>query len=96
MSWIPDAVSGAGTGLAALTAAVASAVAVIITALRKRRDVDVVEMQLRINSLDKRVKKLESELDVTREELVAEEATTFRLRRVLAQNGLADPTLEAS
>lgn len=85
-----------GTSLAAVVAAIASAIAVIITALRKRRDVDIAELQKRIVNLAERVKHLEESLDDTRKELVAAEWDRFVLRRTLATNGIPDPTVEAS
>lgn len=88
--------AGMETGLAALVAAVASAVAVVVTALRKRRDVDVDELLRRIADLTSRVERLESDLDTARDELVHTEHHNFVLRRTLAANGIADPTLEVS
>lgn len=85
-----------GASLAAVVAACASAVAVIITATRKRRDVDIEDMQRRIVSLTDRVEAIEAELDSTRSDLVDAEHDRFILRRTLAQHGIPDPTMEAS
>lgn len=88
--------SGVGASMAAVVAACASAVAVIITALRKRRDVDIEDLQKRVTNLTQRLDLIEEELDSTRSDLVEAEHDRFVLRRTLAQHGIPDPTMEAS
>lgn len=75
---------------------VTGALAIIIVAFRKRRDVDIVEMAKRITALETRVGDLETELHDTRVTLVDRDRKLFLIRRTLAQNGIPDPTLEAS
>lgn len=87
---------GVEVNVGAAIAAVASAVAIIITALRKRRDVDVADLQKRVVDLASRVEFLERTLDSTRDELIEAEHDRFILRRTLAAHGILDPTAEAS
>lgn len=89
-----DLLKGAGSEVAAMIAAVASAIAISITALRKRKDVDVNELQTRVGDLTERVTHLETRLDATQDELVQVEWDNFTLRRTLAANGIPDPTRE--
>jgi hypothetical protein len=99
MEWVDSLLRSAGAvGADTFTAlgGLAGAVAVIVVAFRKRRDVDVIEMGRRIESLEDRVELLEGELETTRVELVAAESHRFVLRRTLAQHGINDPTIEAS
>lgn len=84
------------SGLLVYFSAIASSVAIVVTALRKRRDVNYAEMQQRIDGLVERVEHLEGALDSTQAELVVAERDRFKLRRVLAQHGIADPTLETA
>lgn len=84
--------------------AYAAALAVVIMALRKRRDVDVEDMQKRLTELTERVELLESEavegraeLSKARDTLVTRDRQVFLLRSSLARHGHPDPTaLEAS
>lgn len=85
-----------GADVLALVAALASAGAIIIQATRKRKDVDIEELQQRNEALEIRVSKLEGLVDGLRVELVQSERNVFLLRRVVAQAGLEDPTLEES
>lgn len=103
MDWLTGFAAGAGgDGPAALT--ITGALAVIIVALRRRRDVDVVEMGKRIGTLEARVATLETEREEDREELakvrallVERDRQVFVLRSTLAKHGHPDPTaLEAS
>lgn len=88
--------SSVDANVAAVVAAIASAIAVIITALRKRRDVDIEDLKKRIINLVSRVEALENDLETTRADLVDAEHDRFILRRTLAANGIADPTMEAT
>lgn len=100
MDWLTGFITGAsGDGAAGLT--LAGALAVIIVALRRRRDVDVVEMGKRIVALENRVETLEeeraedrAELAEVRETLVARDRQVFILRSTLARHGHPDPTAE--
>lgn len=87
-----------GTGGPLLVLALAAS-AVLAVAFRKRRDVDVVEMQKRITDLTTRVETLEAErvedraeMQTLRDTLVERDRVVFILRSTLARNGLADPT----
>ena len=91
-----DSLAGLADSGVVLGGSMASAIAIIVVAFRKRRDVDIVEMAKRINDLETRVGGLEKELHTTRETLVDRDRKLFLIRRTLAQNGIADPTLEAS
>lgn len=80
-----------------------AAAAILVVALRRRRDVDVKEMTARIVALEARVETLEdereenrAELASTRESLVQRDRDVFILRSTLARRGIPDPTLEAS
>lgn len=79
-------------GIVAVISGVASAIAVIITSLRKRRDVDVDEMKIRIKKLTGRIERAEAKIAELRSKLVNYEGVIFRLRSVLARNGIQDPT----
>lgn len=79
----------------ALIAAIASAVAVIVTSLRKRKDVDINEVIARSKALEKRVETLEKTVDALQAELVDTEHDRFVLRRTLAAHGITDPTAKA-
>lgn len=85
-----------GADVLALFAAIASSAAIIIQALRKRKDVDLTEVVSRNTNLEERVTALEELVDEMRIELVDRERVVFLLRRVLAQEGIPDPTLEIS
>lgn len=80
-----------GKGAPLLVLALAAA-AVLAVAFRKRRDVDVREMNERIRSLEERVGTLETDLTEARDTLVDRDRVVFLLRSTLARNGLADPT----
>lgn len=80
----------------AVIVAIASAAAIIITALRKRKDADVLELKKRVDSLAGRVNHLEGALESTQRDLITAERHRFVLRRVLAQHNIPDPTLEVS
>lgn len=84
-----------GTEAFAAIAGIASAVAVVVTSLRKRKDVDYEELQKRVVDLEARIKELEPVVVELRRELLATEAREFKLRRVLLAHGIPDPT-EAS
>lgn len=73
----------------AFITALAAAVAVLVTSLRKRKDVDIAEILRKNEILDARVTALETEL-------IQATLDRFALRRVLAENGWEDPTLEAT
>lgn len=66
--------------------------AVLTVAFRKRRDVDVREMNARIQALEERVETLETDLTEARDTLVERDRIVFLLRSTLARNGLPDPT----
>ena len=83
-----------GADVLAFLAAIASSAAIIVQALRKRKDVDIAELQTRNADLEKRVSAVEELLDELRVELVRSERNVFLLRRLVAQAGLDDPTLE--
>lgn len=79
----------------AFITALAAAIAVIVHSVRKRKDVDIIEVLKQNASLVKRVEVLESTVAVLQTELVQAEHDRFTLRRVLAGHGISDPTTEA-
>jgi hypothetical protein len=97
VDWLTSAVDALGGRLTA--GSVIGGIAVIIVALRRRRDVDYTEMQKRINALEGRVETLETEriadhaeLSRLRDTLVERERIVFQLRSTLARHGIDDPT----
>lgn len=102
MDWLSSFLGISADGLTA--GSVMGGVAVIILALRRRRDVGYDEMQKRITTLEGRVETLETEHDEARAELaecrdtqVQNDRDRFMLRSTLARHGIPDPTaLEAS
>lgn len=93
----------------ALIAAIGSTVGLIITSLRKRQDTSVDELERKNRRLEAEKDELQADLDAERErhratraELATEQdhgvrnrATIATLRRVIADGGLADPTIGA-
>lgn len=87
--------------IVALMTAVGGVIIGVAGTLRKRQDVSIDEMQRRIGSLETRVGSLEQELEDERadnkglrRQLVEFERRVYRLRSVLAQHGISDPTEE--
>lgn len=99
MDWlqgIPDVAKAVGGDVAAFIAISVSSLAIIIRALRSNKAEDLAEVIRKNAALEQRVSELETKYDTIQVELVTVEHDRFVLRRVLAANGLADPTLEAS
>lgn len=78
--------------LIALVGAVASAIAVIATSVRKRQDTDVDELRKRAEVLERKVQAMGDELEQVRAEAIACERTVYQLRRLLAQHGIEETT----
>jgi hypothetical protein len=78
----------------AMIAAVASAIAVVITALRQRKDSDIADMQKKIADQGIAMEMFEEELVELRAQLLACEKKSFALQMVLASNGIAIPSEE--
>lgn len=72
------------------------ALAILTVAFRRRRDVDVKEMDKRIVALEARVETLETDLTEARDSLVERDRIVFLLRSTLARRGIPDPTLETA
>lgn len=104
MEWLGQFLSPGGDGGPwSFIAAIASAIAIITLSLRKRRDLNYEEMKKRITTLETDLGEARDRIEVLEErigekdwELVNADRNVFVLRRVLAQNGLKDPTMEAT
>lgn len=102
MDWLSSFLGISEDGLTA--GSVMGGLAVIILALRRRRDVGYTEMQKRITTLEDRVGTLEeqheedrAQLEECRDTQVQKDRAVFIYRSTLAQNGIPDPlALEAS
>lgn len=80
-----------GGDIAAVIGGVAAAIAVIVTAFRRRKDTDYSEMQKRITDLTGRVEGAEEKIKVLRREFINCENRNFQLQRLLAANGIVVP-----
>lgn len=76
--------------LVALLGAGASAIALLMTSLRKRQDVDVSELKIRTDDQAKRLAEAEKEVSALRAALIKSEAVIFRLRQILARHGIQE------
>lgn len=92
---VEQSVSNGGVGnLIAFLSALAALLSVAITSLRKRKDVSVVEMQARIESLEAQAASLNAVVQTVQTMAIARGRELFLLRNVLAENGLSDPTTQ--
>lgn len=80
-----------GAEVAAAITGAASAIAVIVTSLRRRKDVDLDELQQRVSDLTDRLESAEGKIGDLRSQLVTAEGQIFLLRRTIASHGIPDP-----
>lgn len=76
--------------LVALLGAGASAIALLMTTLRKRQDVDVSELKTRMTEETKRREEAEQEVDTLRTELIDCERISHRRQRLLARHDIQE------
>jgi hypothetical protein len=76
--------------LVALLGAAASAIALLMTTLRKRQDVDVSELKTRTTDLSSRLTEAEKEVGTLRAALLHAEERIFKLLRLLAKHGIRE------
>lgn len=76
--------------LVALLGAGASAIALLMTTLRKRQDLDVGELKTRSTEQAQRLADAEKEVSAMRAALIQCEEVVFKLRRILAKNGIQE------
>jgi hypothetical protein len=76
--------------LVALLGAGASAIALLMTTLRKRQDLDVSELKTRATEQATRLDEAEKEVSALRAALIQCEEVVFKLRRILAKHGIRE------
>lgn len=76
--------------LIALLGAGASAIALLMTTLRKRQDLDVSELKTRSTEQATRLTEAEKEVSALRAALIQCEEVVFKLRRILVKNGIQE------
>lgn len=76
--------------LVALLGAAASAIALLMTTLRKRQDVDVSELKIRTTDLSTRLNEAAEEVSSLRKALLKSEERVFKLLRILARHGIEE------
>ena len=76
--------------LVALLGAGASAIALLMTTLRKRQDLDVGELKTRNTEQARRLAEAEKEVSALRAALIQCEEVVFKLRRILVKNGIQE------
>lgn len=76
--------------LVALLGAGASAIALLMTTLRKRQDLDVSELKTRSIEQATRLDEAEKEVTALRAALIQCEEVVFKLRRILAKHGIRE------
>lgn len=76
--------------LVALLGAGASAIALLMTTLRKRQDLDVSELKTRATEQANRLADAEKEVSALRAALIQCEEVVFKLRRILVKHGIRE------
>lgn len=76
--------------LVALIGAGASAIALLMTTLRKRQDLDVGELKTRAADDKRRADDAEKEVSALRAALIQCEEVVFKLRRILVRHGIEE------